>query len=109
MTAADKTLAREATLASVLAALEAAQGSWGYHSGSAGTLALSGGKRVLLISAVALGQAASVQINGGDTIALPYDAGTGASTAVSLPIMGNLTDPTIVFTGTASYTVQFVT
>ena len=40
-------------------------GTWGYSAGTSGTVNLSGGKRVLQITAVALEAAGTIQINGG--------------------------------------------
>lgn len=84
-------------------------GTWGYNAGTSGTLTLTGGKRVLQITAIALGAAASFTINAGDTITLPYDATDKASSSLSVEPVGNLLNPTIVFTGTDAYFVEYVT
>lgn len=84
-------------------------GTWGYSSGTVGTVTLTGGKRVLQITAVALEEAGSFTINGGDVIALPYGDTDKVSTEITLEPQGNLTDPVIVFTNTDSYFVEYVT
>jgi hypothetical protein len=83
-------------------------GAWGYSSGTSGTVTLTGGKRVLQITAVALEAAGSFTINGGDVIALPYGSSDKVSTEITIEPQGNLTNPTIVFTGTDSYFVEYV-
>lgn len=83
-------------------------GTWGYASGATGTITLTGSKRVLQITAVALEAAGSITINGGDTIAIPYGATDKVSSSISIEPKGNLTDPVIVFTGTDSYFVEYV-
>lgn len=83
-------------------------GTWDYAAGASGTVALAGGKRVLQISAVALGAAGSVAINGGTAVPLPYDSTDKTSTSITITPRGNLVDPTIVFTGTDSYFVEYV-
>jgi hypothetical protein len=93
----------------IAAKLPPVAGSWGYNSGVSGTITLSGGKRVLQITAVALETAGSFTINGGNTIALPYGNTDKVSTELTIQPQGNLTDPIIVFTGTDSYFVEYVT
>jgi hypothetical protein len=83
-------------------------GTWGYSAGSLGTLTLTGGKRVLQITAVALEGAGSFTINGSDVITLPYGSTDKVSTEITIQPQGNLTDPVIVFTGTDSYFVEYV-
>lgn len=83
-------------------------GTWGYNAGTSGTLTLSGGKRVLQISAIAQGAAGSLTINAGDVITLPYDSVDKVSSSIEIRPTGNLVDPTIVFTGTDAYFVEFV-
>ncbi len=83
-------------------------GTWGYNSGTSGTVILTGSKRVLSISAVAQEASASITINGGDTITLPYGSTDKASSAVTIEPKANLTDPTIVFTSTKSYLIEYV-
>tara|TARA_R110000850_G_scaffold91270_2_gene193825 strand:+ start:500 stop:1045 length:546 start_codon:yes stop_codon:yes gene_type:complete len=83
-------------------------GTWGYSSGADGTLTLTGGKRVLQITAVSLEVAGDITINGGDMIRLPYGNVDKVSTEITIHPQGNLTDPTIVFTGTDSYFVEYV-
>lgn len=83
-------------------------GTWGYASGTSGTEVLTGGKRVLQITAIALEAAATITINGGDTITIPYGSTDSVSSSITIEPKGNLTDPTLVFTGTDSYLVEFV-
>lgn len=78
-------------------------GTWGYNAGTAGTLTVAANKRILAITATAgalLG--ASMTINGGQTITIP------AGTALTITPRANLTAPTLVFTSTASYFVEFI-
>jgi hypothetical protein len=84
-------------------------GAWGYNSGSLGTLTLTGGKRVLQISAISLEVAGSITINGGDLIRLPYGNVDKVSTEMTIYPKGNLIDPVIVFVDTDSYFVEYVT
>jgi hypothetical protein len=84
-------------------------GTWGYSSGALGTLTLTGGKRVLQITAISLEVAGSITINGGDVIRLPYGNVDKVSTEITIQPQGNLTDPVIVFTDTDSYFVEYVT
>lgn len=85
-----------------------AAGTWGYNAGTAGTLVLTGSKRVLHITAIALEAAATLTINGGDTITIPYGATDSVSSELTIEPRGNLTDPTLVFTGTTAYFVEYV-
>lgn len=84
-------------------------GTWGYNSGTSGTLTLTGSKRVLQITAIAQQAAASLTINAGNTITLPYGSTDKASSTITIEPKGNLTDPTIVFTGTVGFFVEYVT
>lgn len=78
-------------------------GTWGYNAGTSGTLAVAANKRVLQITAAAPPLAsATLTINSGQTITVP----AGASLTISPK--ANLVAPSIVFTGTASYFVEFV-
>lgn len=86
-----------------------ASGTWGYNAGVSGTLTLTGSKRVLQITAVAQEAAATITINGGDTITLPYGSTDKASSAIEIVPRGNLTDPVIIFTSTKAYFVEYVT
>lgn len=77
-------------------------GVWGYSSGVSGTVILTGGKKIISIAAHAT-TVGSVTINGGSSIPIPI--GTG----VSFEPKGNVVDPTIVFTSTDSYVIEYVT
>lgn len=82
----------------------ATTGTWGYKAGVSGTPAIPAGARILQISASApLETPASVTINGGDSVPIPSGSGVGFE-----PV-GNLVAPTIVFTGTESYMVEYLT
>lgn len=92
-----------ATLSSIAGKLPDQAGTWAYHAGTAGTVIIPAGERVLQISAIAPGgSAGSVAINSGATITVP------SGKAVTIAPQGNLDAPTIVFTGTAAYFVETV-
>lgn len=100
-----KTMAANlATMVTSLAGLPDLTGTWGYTAGSgAGSVALTGSKRVLSVAVYADGGPVTMTIAGGNTISLP----AGASIAVEP--RGQLTDPTIVLTGPAVYTIEHLT
>lgn len=78
-------------------------GTWGYNAGTSGTLTVAANKRILAITATAGAlTAASMTINGGQTITIP------AGTSITITPRANLTAPTLVFTSTASYFVEFI-
>lgn len=78
-------------------------GVWGYNAGVSGTLNVAANKRVLTITATSAALAgATMTINGGQTIVIP----PGAS--ITITPKANLVAPTIVFTTTVSYFVEFV-
>lgn len=84
-------------------------GTWGYASGVNGTVALTGSKRVLQITAMAQGAAGSFTINGGDSVTLPYNSTDKVSSSIEIRPVGNLTDPTIVFSsGVVAYFIEYV-
>lgn len=76
-------------------------GTWGYNAGTSGTVTLTGGKR-LLSAAVHASSVASMTINGGDSIPIP------ANVAFDVTPKMSLTDPTLVFTGSDSFFVEWV-
>jgi hypothetical protein len=79
-------------------------GTWDYRAGVSGTVNVPAGARLLSFTCVAgSGGAGSVSINGGNSIPVP--AGSPFSLAPDAEVIA----PTIVFTGTDSYVVQFVT
>lgn len=80
---------------------------WGYAAGISGTIVLSGGKLIKEITAIAQESSATVRINGGNIITLPYGSTDRLSTTIVLN-SDNLIDPTIIFTGTKSYFVEYV-
>lgn len=84
-------------------------GTWNYKAGVSGTATLTGGKRVTRITAIALGAGGTVQINGGDSIPVPYDSTDKTSSDLTIEPKGNLVDPTIIFTGTDAYVIEWVT
>lgn len=83
-------------------------GDWGYASGTSGTVDIPAGCRVLQITAIALGSAGSLTINGGSSIVLPYDGTDHVSSSITITPKGNLVAPTIVFTSTDGYFVEYV-
>lgn len=103
------TLTTSAGAAVSTAALTNIAGTWGYKSGTNGTPSIPVGAKVLEITAITQGAAASFTINGGDTITLPYDGTDKQSSSITIKPLGNLVAPTIVFTGTDAYFVQYVT
>lgn len=84
-------------------------GTWGYASGVNGTVTLTGSKRVLQITAMAQGAAGSFTINGGDSVTLPYNSTDKVSSSIEIRPVGNLTDPTIIFSaGVVAYFIEYV-
>jgi len=78
-------------------------GSWGYRSGVSGTPVIPADQRILQISASAPADTdASMTINGGNTVLIP------AGKNITFIPRGNLVTPTLVFTDTDSYIVEFV-
>lgn len=78
-------------------------GTYGYNAGVSGTVAIASGKRVTHIHAKADGvTAATIVINGGNTITIPINA------SVTLYPNGNLVASTIVFGSTAAYFIEHV-
>lgn len=75
-------------------------GAWDYRSGISGAPSFTG--RVLQITATAGLTAGSFTIDGGNTVTVP------AGKSISIEPRGNLSSPTIVFTGTQAYFVEFV-
>lgn len=76
-------------------------GTWGYAAGTSGTVNVPAGAKVLQISATStLG--GSFTVNGGAAITIP------ANQQFTLEPRGNLVAPTVVFTSTASYVIEYV-
>jgi hypothetical protein len=76
-------------------------GAWAYAAGTSGTVTLPAGSKVLQISATSL-LGGSFTVNGGAAINIP------ANQQFTLEPRGNLVAPTIVFTSTTSYVVEYV-
>jgi hypothetical protein len=76
-------------------------GTWGYLAGVSGTVNVPAGGKVLQISAASL-LGGSFTVNGGPAITIP------ANQQFTLEPRGNLVAPTIVFSTTASFVVEFV-
>lgn len=93
--------AAETTLSALNTRTPQLVGTWGYAAGTSGTPTIGAGKRVISITAFA-SSAGSMTINGGDSIPLP------ANLAVSIAPLGNLVNPTLVFTSTSSFFVEWV-
>lgn len=77
-------------------------GKWGYAAGVSGSVDIPDQKRVLQITAVAKGADGEFTINGGDVVPVPDGAG------ITIEPKGNLVAPTLVFTGTVGYFVEYV-
>lgn len=78
-------------------------GAWNYLAGTDGSATVPANNKVLQISASAsTALAASFSVNGGPSIPIPLGQ------AITLEPRGNLVSPTIVFTNTASYVVEYV-
>ena len=76
-------------------------GTWAYYAGTSGSVTVSGGQRVTAITCHCT-TAGSLTIAGGATITVP------ANTTFFDNPLGNLTAPTIVFTGTDAYFIEVV-
>lgn len=77
-------------------------GTWGYDSGTSGSVTIGASKRVCQITCVAEASGATVTINGGSTVTIP------ALTSLTIEPRANLIAPSLVFTGTAAYFVEHV-
>lgn len=93
--------ATEATLVIIETDIAKNYGTWAYYSGINGTVVVSGGQRVVGISAYSVA-GGSFTINGGSTITLP------AGISLNIEPKGNLVAPTIIFTGTNTYFIEVV-
>ena len=89
-------------------------GIWNYTSGTSGTVDMStlynnsditglDECRVLSITCIAGTSNATVKIDNRDNITVP------ANQSLTLTPNGTIVNPTIIFTGTASYVIEFVT
>lgn len=89
-------------------------GIWNYTSGSSGTVDMStlfntsditamDECRVLSITAIAGNTNATVQIDNRSQVTIP------AGQALTLTPNGTIVNPTIIFTNTSSYVIEFVT
>lgn len=76
-------------------------GTWGYYGGSVGTVVVGASQRVLSISCHST-TGGTLQINGGAVIPIPANVG------FAMNPLGNLTAPTVVYTGTDSYFIEVV-
>ena len=81
--------------------IDKSYGTWAYYAGTSGTVTISAGQRVTAITCHAT-TAGSLTINSGATITIP------ANTSFSDNPQGNITAPTIVFTGTDAYFIEGV-
>lgn len=80
----------------------ASYGTWDYKAGVSGTPTFGGGSKIRSIIARSL-TGGSLTINGGDSIPIP------ASVGLEINPQGLLVSPTLVFTGTDMYFIEFVT
>lgn len=76
-------------------------GTWAYAAGTSGTVTLPAGSKVLQISATSL-LGGSFTVNGGAAITIP------ANQQFTLEPRGNLVAPTLVFTSTTAFVVEYV-
>ena len=76
-------------------------GTWGYAAGTSGTVTIPAGGKVLQISATSL-LGGSFTVNGGAAITIP------ANQQFTLEPRGNLVAPTLVFTSTTAFVVEYV-
>lgn len=76
-------------------------GVWGYRAGVSGTPSIPAGAKVLQVTAASVA-GGSLTINGGDTVPLPPNG------SISIEPRGNLVAPTLVFTATSAYFVEYV-
>lgn len=83
------------------------EGVWDYVAGTDGTEVIPAGGRVLGIAVSVMASGATVTINGGDAIPIPWL--TGTVQGVEIAPRGNLVAPTIILSGTAAYLIEFVT
>lgn len=81
------------------------EGTWDYYAGTSDAALVVVG-RVIGITAATTTAGATVTINGGDPIPLPWI--TGVVTSVDIAPRANLVSPTISFSGTASFLVEVV-
>jgi hypothetical protein len=88
-------------LNSIDAKLSNGIGTFGYDAGVSGTLTLTGSKKVKSISAYST-VGGTITIDGGDTITVP------ANGSFTDDLNYNLVDPEIVFTGTTTYYVSYI-
>lgn len=80
-----------------------ATGTWSYYAGVSGTVNVTAGQRVLMISGAAGGAGgATMSINGGAAITIPTHS------SLTIEPSGVLTAPTIVFTNTTAYFIEVV-
>lgn len=83
------------------------EGVWDYVAGVSGTEIIPAGGRVLGIAVSVTAAGATVTINGGDAIPIPWI--TGTVQGVEICPRANLVAPTVVFFGTAAYLIEFIT
>lgn len=76
-------------------------GTWSYYGGTAGTVVVTAGQRVLSVSCHST-TGGTLQINGGQVIPVPANVG------FAINPLGNLIAPTITYTGTDSYFIEVV-
>lgn len=77
-------------------------GTWGYQSGTSGTVNIGASVRVAMITAAAGSGGGSFTINGGSSVTIP------ANSSITISPRGILVAPTLVFTSTSAYFVETV-
>jgi hypothetical protein len=76
-------------------------GAWSYYAGASGTVNVAANQRVIGILTHST-NGGSFTVAGGPSIPVP------ANVTIDINPLGNLTGPTIVFTGTDTYLVEVV-
>lgn len=93
----------EATQKNVLLELKRDVGAWAYLAGISGNVAVVAGAKVRQIAVTSpLETASQFTINGGQTIIVP------AGQSLTIEPKGNLIAPSITFTGTSAYFIEYV-
>lgn len=81
--------------------LDKSFGTWSYYAGTVGTVTVAAGQRILSIAAHST-TGGSFTINGGASIPIPANVG------FAINPLGNITAPTVVYTGTDFYFIEVV-
>lgn len=82
------------------------EGVWDYAAGTSGTVNVPANGRVIGIAAAATSAGATVTIDGGDAIPIPF--ATGVVSFVDVAPRANVIAPVVDFFGTASFLVEWL-